>query len=194
MAVVNAIVVATEAHAVDSPVAECWYALYTRGRHEKVVTASLDRKGVTTFLPLVSRIHRWSDRNKTVRLPLFPGYVFVRTSATPESCHRILQTWGVVNFAGGRRGAVPIPENQIANIQTVLSHDVPCTVFPFLRVGQRVRVRGGCLEGIEGLLTAVRGHRTLVLSVEPILRSIAISLDGHDVEILSSTREIRREP
>src|ERR1700686_1601176 len=138
--------------AIVGGVDEHWYALSTRARHEKAVAASLQQKGLTTFLPLLSRVHRWSDRRKTVQVSLFPGYTFVRVIANPESCVRILETPGVVGFVGTGRRGIPIPDKQIEDVQTVLSQDIPCAIFPFLRVGQRVRIRGGCLDGIEGLL------------------------------------------
>jgi len=169
---------------VPSP--QYWFALYTRARHEKSVAKSLQQRGLTAFLPLVTQIHRWSDRQKKVQVPLFPGYTFVRTIDAPDTFVRILNTPGVVGFVGvGRRG-IQIPEKQIEDIQAVLTQNLDCTLHPFLRVGQRVRVRGGCLNGIEGLLVAINGNKTLVISVESISRSIAISVDGYDVEILSS--------
>jgi transcription antitermination factor NusG len=167
-----------------------WYAIYTRARHEKVVITALQQKGVTAFLPLVSRVHRWSDRRKTLDVSLFPGYAFVRVAPTPEAYVKVLQTAGVVSFVGNARRGVPIPDKQIEDIQTLFDHHVPCGIFPFLRVGQRVRVRGGCLDGIEGRLVTLKGDRTLVISVEPIQHSIAISLDGYDVEILSPSESV----
>jgi transcription antitermination factor NusG len=162
-----------------------WYAIYTRARHEKFVAASLRQKGVTTFLPLLSRVHRWSDRRKTVQVSLFPGYAFVRIAATPAAYLRILQTMGVVSFIGNGRCGEPIPDKQIEDIQMLFAHQVPCAIFPFLRVGQHVRVRGGCLDGIEGRLVTLKGNRSLVISVESISHSIVIHLAGYDVEILS---------
>ncbi|MGB7435958.1 MAG: UpxY family transcription antiterminator [Candidatus Acidiferrum sp.] len=174
----------TETAIASAPLKEQWYALYTRSRHEKAVAALLQQKGLTTFLPLFSQVHRWSDRRKTVQVSLFPGYTFVRLDATPESCVRILQTPGVVGFVGTGHRGIPIPDKQIEDIQTVLAQNIPCAIFPFLRVGQRVRIRGGCLDGIEGRLLTLKGDRSLVISVEPILHSLAIRLDGYDVEIL----------
>jgi transcription antitermination factor NusG len=181
---------ATEGAIVSAPSEEHWYALYTRSRHEKTVAALLQQKGMTTFLPLFPRVHRWSDRKKTVQVALFPGYTFVRADAAPESCIRILQTPGVVGFVGTGRRGIPIPDKQIEDIQTVLAQNIPCAIFPFLRVGQRVRIRGGCLDGIEGRLNTLKGDRSLVISVEPILRSLAIGLDGYDVEILSPNESV----
>jgi transcription antitermination factor NusG len=179
-----------EASIVGALPEEHWYALYTRARHEKAVAALLQQKGVTTFLPLFSRVHRWSDRRKTVQVCLFPGYTFVRVDAAPESRVHILQTHGVVGFVGTGRLGIPIPDKQIEDIQTVLAQNIPCAIFPFLRVGQRVRIRGGCLDGIEGRLVTLRGDRSLVISVEPILHSFAICINGYDVEILAPSESI----
>ena len=163
-----------------------WYAVYTRARHEKVVDASLRQKSITTFLPLVSRTHRWSDRRKIVEVSLFPSYTFVHLAPTAESYLRVLNTAGVVGFVGSGRRGIPIPDKQIEDIQTVLRQKIPCAIFAFLRVGQRVRIRGGCLDGIEGLLVAFKGDRSLVISVDSILQSLAIRIEGYDLEILSS--------
>jgi len=168
-----------------APAIHYWYAIYTRARHEKAVAALLRQKDVTTFLPLLSQMHRWSDRSRTVEVPLFPGYSFVRITAAPQAYLQVLQTAGVVGFVGSGRSGVPIPDKQIEDIQLVLAHRVPCAIFPFLRVGQRIRVRSGCLDGVEGRLVTLKGDRTLVISVEPILQSLAIRLDGYDVEILA---------
>jgi transcription antitermination factor NusG len=175
---------------LSAPPEEHWYALYTRPRHEKTVAASLQQKGVTTFLPLLSRVHRWSDRRKTVQVSLFPGYTFVRIAATPEAYVQVLQTTGVVSFVGNARCGEPIPDKQIEDIQMLFANQVPCAIFPFLQVGQRVRVCGGCLDGIEGRLVTLKGDRSLVISVESISHSIAIRLDGYDVEILSPRESV----
>ena len=169
-----------------APSQEHWFALYTRARHEKVVTTSLQQRGLTVFLPVMSQVHRWSDRRKTVQMALFPGYTFVRTTDTPESFVRVLATPGIVGFVGAGGRGIPIPEKQIEDIQMVLTQDVACAIHPFLRVGQRVRVRGGCLDGVEGLLVAINGNKSLVISVESIPSSIAICIEGYDVEILSA--------
>ena len=159
-----------------------WYALRTRPRHEKKVALQLQTRQVETFLPLLARLHRWSDRRKLVELPLFPGYAFVHMPYSNPDRLRVLQTPGVLYFvaAGGR--ALPIPEKQIEDIQKALLNKVACWPHPFLRVGQRVRIRGGCLDGIEGILLAANSDRSLLLSIEPISQSLRISIEGYDVE------------
>jgi transcription antitermination factor NusG len=158
-----------------------WYAIATRSRHEKKVAAQLTEKNITTFLPLITETHRWSDRRKVVELPLFPGYAFVYTPASSQQRLRVLQTVGVIGFVGIHGFGIPIPEKQIDDLRTLVATKLPCALYAFLREGQRVRVRGGCLDGVEGFLVGFKPDRSLVISLDPIHRSIAIRVEGYDV-------------
>ncbi len=157
-----------------------WYAVHTRPRHEKKVVSELERNGIVTFLPLSKQVRRWSDRRKRVAFPLFPGYVFVQIAAGPEIRISVLRPYGVLGFVGPHHGT-PIPSSQIEDIQTLVLNDIAITPAAYLRVGQRVRIRGGVLDGVEGIL-ATAGERRLVVSIETIQRSISVSLDGYEVE------------
>lgn len=159
-----------------------WYAVQSWPRYEKKVEAELRLKGIHTFLPLFSEKHQWSDRLQKVELPLFPGYVFVRIAE--GSSHRVpvLRTSGVNGFVGVRGIGTPIPDAEIAAVQSVIENRVPFRSFERLEVGQRVRVRGGSLEGVEGVLVKVQGERSLVISVGLIERSLSISIEGYAVE------------
>ena len=159
-----------------------WYAIHTRSQHEKSVAAHLQDQGIATFLPLVTEVHRWSDRRKLVRLPLFSCYTFVHMPFVPELWAKVLRVSGVLSFVGVRGQGVPIPEKQMESIRTILATNALCTLCPFLKVGQHVRIRGGALEGIEGILVERNGDRTVVISVEPIQRSIAVRIDDYQVE------------
>ena len=160
-----------------------WYAIRTRSRHEKMVADQLQQQRIESFLPLVKRAHKWSDRTKEVELPLFTGYSFVRMAQCSSDRLRVLKTHGVAGFVGVRGMGIPIPETQIESLKTVLAKQVPFQEYPFLQVGQRVRIRGGALDGVEGIL-AQKGDRTLVISVEPIHRSLSINIDSYRFEVL----------
>jgi transcription antitermination factor NusG len=161
-----------------------WYAVQTRARHEKTVAGRLQEQGVTTFLPLVSEIHRWSDRRKTVELPLFSCYVFVKVAPTNEERLRVCRTDGVFQVLGTCGEPVPIPEEQIDAVRTLVGQKIAWSFHPFLKIGQRVRIRGGAMDGIEGVLLARNGDRTLVVSVDVIQRSLAVRIEGYDLEPL----------
>jgi transcription antitermination factor NusG len=158
-----------------------WYAIHTRAKHEKCVAAELDKKGINNYLPLMTQVHRWSDRRKTVHLPLFPCYTFVRALLDAEARVAVLKIWGVLGFVGAQNYGAPIPESQIEGVRALLASNLPFMPYPFLKIGQRVRVRGGALTGLEGILVSNR-NRHLVVSVEGIERSFSVCIDGCDVE------------
>lgn len=160
---------------------ENWYAVNTRPRYEKKVADALRAKDITVLLPLFAESHRWSDRQRVVQLPLFAGYVFVSLDATLEARIPVLRTAGVLGFVGVRGVGVAIPEEQIEAVQTLMKQGVLMTPHLFLQVGKRVRVRGGSLDGLRGILLAKNGDLSLVISVESIQRSIEIRVTGYDV-------------
>ena len=127
-------------------------------------------------------MHRWSDRRKIVESPLFPGYVFVHIPASPVVRLEVLKANGVVAFVGVRGQGIPIPDREIEQVKLLVASNVPLSPHAFLKVGQRVRIRGGSLEGVEGVLVAVDGERKLVVSIQLIQQAISVSLRGYDVE------------
>src|ERR1700722_14857481 len=126
-----------------------WYGVQTRARNEKAISERLQEQGLDTFLPLVTEVRRWSDRKKKVELPLFSCYVFVKlTFSNSDERMRVYRTSGVFRIVSMRGEAVPIPDEQIDALRTVVTQQVPWAAHPFLKVGQRVRIRGGSLEGV----------------------------------------------
>jgi transcriptional antiterminator NusG len=167
---------------IIAPGIENWYAVQTRARHERVVAQRLREHGVTTFLPLVTEVHRWSDRRKSVELPLFGCYVFVKVPPTGQDRLRVLRMDGVFKFVGTRGVGTPIAEAQIDAVRTLIGQQVPWSSYPFLQIGQRVRIRGGALDGVEGILLSRNDDNTLVVSVDAIQRSLAVRIQGYDLE------------
>ena len=167
---------------IESTAEQAWYAILTRCRFEKKAVRQLQNKGLETFLPLVKQVHRWSDRCQVVERPLFPGYGFVRLADSPAQRLRVLQTVGVTGFVMMNKFPVPVPEQQLEDVRLLLANKVACRAYPFLKAGQRVRIRGGCLDGLEGILVSENKDHSLVISIESIQRSLAIRIEGYDVE------------
>jgi len=161
---------------------ESWFALQTRARHEKVAVQRLLDKGVTTFLPLVRQVHRWSDRRKTVEVPLFSCYLFVKLAPRNNEHLRVLTVDGVLRFVGNQGLGTPIPDDQIDTIRMLVEEQLPYCSHPFLKIGQRVRIRSGALNGVEGILVSRSGERSLVVSLDAIQRSLAVRIEGYEVE------------
>jgi transcription antitermination factor NusG len=156
-----------------------WYALRTLPRHEKQVDRILREKAVTTFLPLVSEFHEWNDRRKLISIPLFPCYLFVRTAPIHSLRVAVLRTRGVVGFVGNTGAGAALPDQQIHAVRAVIDSGVYCCPHPFLTIGHRVRIVGGSLNGIEGILLAKNRDHSVVVSVDLIQNSLAVRVTGY---------------
>jgi transcription antitermination factor NusG len=161
-----------------------WFAVHTYPRHEKRVVSRLTLKGVENHLPIIKGLHQWSDRRKEVELPLFPCYVFVQIQPIAEHRVLVLQVPGVIGLVGSGGEGTPIPASQIEAIRTLVKSKVRTDPYPFLKIGQRVHVRGSYLDGVEGILIRRNGMRRLIISVEALERSFAICVEGLQVEAI----------
>jgi transcription antitermination factor NusG len=158
-----------------------WYALEIRHRFEKRAVQQISRLGIETFLPQRREIHTWSDRRKAFDVPLFAGYAFVRLNSSRAMRLRVLQASGVFGFVSSHGVPVPVPAEQVEHLRLILQHGLPCSLLAFLRTGQRVRVRGGCLDGIEGILFKDKGQK-LVISIACLQRSVSVQIEGYELE------------
>lgn len=161
-----------------------WYAAYTRHQHEKAVAHIMAQKGIEAFLPLWNVASRWKDRIKLLQQPLFPGYVFLRTDLSRRLT--VLQTPSVHFLVGGSSGPTAIPIEEIEAIRRALTSRLLVGPYPFLAAGDRVRVKAGALEGVEGILVRKKNEFRLILSVEMLQKSVAVEIDGYLVERIAS--------
>jgi transcription antitermination factor NusG len=169
-----------------------WFALQTRSRYEHFVAAMLRGKGYELFLPVYTSQRRWSDRMRNLELPLFPGYLFCRFN--PLDRFPIVVTPGVLQVVGIGKNPVPIADAEIVALQTAVQSGLPREPWPFLQIGQRVRVECGPLCGLEGILTGFKGHHRLVLSVTLLQRSVAVQVEESWVRPIPQNRVCERPP
>jgi transcription antitermination factor NusG len=171
----------SQADCQEAPVGKShWYALYTAARHEKVVAKQLAERSIETFLPLYRARHRWKDRRKQVELALFPSYVFVRI--VPENKVPVLRVSGAVNLVSFNGKLATLPEREIEALRNALENDIYAEPCADLRVGRRVRVVRGPMAGVEGLLSRKKDTYRVVISIEVLMRSVAVEVDGADLE------------
>ena len=156
-----------------------WYAAYTTARHEKKVAEHLERKSIECFLPLYEAVHRWKDRKAKVQVPLFPGYVFVRIPLRERLW--VLEVLSVVHLVGPAAQPTELPDFEMNSLRSGL-HALRAEPCPYLKVGDRVRVKYGPLAGLEGILLRKRDRLRLVLSIDIIMRSVAVEIDAADIE------------
>lgn len=152
-----------------------WYAVRTAAGREKLVAAQLQNKGFEEFLPVYKKRRQWSDRTKEVELPLFPGYLFCRFDISNRL--PILITPGVKLIIGFGKTPAPVAATEIEHLRRAVQSGAEAEPFPYLSVGQKVRIREGSLAGVEGILLQVKNAWRMVLSVELLRRSVAVELD-----------------
>ena len=157
-----------------------WWAVYTRHQHEKAVAQVLSTKGFEVFLPLYDCVRRWKDRNKTLSLPLFPCYVFVRGGLNRRL--QVVTTPGIHTILYSGERLAFIPNDEIDSIRKAVNSPTRVEPHPFLRCGEMVRVTRGSLEGVVGVLVRKKSIFRLVLSVEMLAQSVSVEIDAADVE------------
>jgi transcription antitermination factor NusG len=162
-----------------------WYALQTRYQCEKKVDAALREKTFESFAPMRPEVRRWSDRTKLVESPVFPGYMFVRMDAKSKSLLEVLSLPGLVRFVTSGRELVAVPDLEIEMVRALTRSGISYEHGPFPVIGERVRIHGGCLQGVEGILVDQTGREEIVISVGAIQRSLKIRLGHYRVERLS---------
>lgn len=159
-----------------------WYAVHTMARHEKRVAEQLQEKRILTFLPVLQQIHRWSDRLRRVDVPLFSCYTFVHIAPNSENRVEVLSTKGALAFVGNQGRGTPIRDEEIENLRTTVREKISCLEHPYIETGQRVRIRGGSLDGVEGILERRGEDQSLILSVELLRRSVSIRVEGYEIQ------------
>ena len=160
--------------------AQNWYALFTRHQHEKSVASALSNKNLEVYLPLYRSVRQWRDRAKSIWLPLFPCYVFIREGM--ERRHQIVTTPGLLRIVGWGGRAAIVPQAQLDVAARIVESRLAVEPYPYLQSGDRVRVKTGPLQGLEGILTRQKGKARLVVSMEMLGRSAAVEIDVLDVE------------
>lgn len=157
-----------------------WFAVQTRHRHEKRVAERLQLSDVESFLPVHCAMHRWNNGQRVkVKSPLFPCYLFARIRSAQRL--DVVRDPGVISLAASNASPTPIPDDEIAQLRRV-ADSVMVEPHPYLALGERVRIVAGPLVGMEGVLTRKKQELRVVISVEVIMRSVAIEISEFDIE------------
>jgi transcription antitermination factor NusG len=152
-----------------------WFALQVWSRRESLIATHLEGQSYECFLPMSKSIRRWSDRMKEVEQPLFPGYLFCRFDLHNRG--PLLMTPGVLQVVGVGRTPVPVEESELEAIRQALASGLTSQPWPYIQIGERVRVNHGSLNNLEGLLINFKGGNRVVLSVTLLQRSVAMEVD-----------------
>lgn len=152
-----------------------WFAVRVKSNYEKPVSAILRGKGFEEFVPTYRSKRQWSDRAKTIDLPLFPGYLFCRLDLNRRL--PLLTTPGFLYLVGKGKTPEPVDEREIAAIQSIVRAGVPAFPWPAAVVGQKVRLERGPLRGVEGVVAKVDDQHRIFVNLTLLRRSISVQVD-----------------
>jgi transcription elongation factor/antiterminator RfaH len=161
-----------------------WYVLHTKSRHENVVNDGLLKKSIEVFLPKVTVRSRRRDRKAMIRVPLFPGYVFVKTDLHPHHHLEIVKTAGAVRLIGSNLGPVPVSEETIDSLRIMVTSDHSVTTGYNLQKGDRVMVVYGPFTGVIGTFVRYRGKERVIVNVEALGQYAGVEVGEEDIEII----------
>lgn len=165
-----------------------WYAAYTRPSHEKVVAEHLKLRGISHYLPLYRSIRQWRNRCRVeLQLPLFPNYVFVRIDANARV--RVLEVPSIISVVSRGRIPEPLADADIEALQRGLD-ECRAEPYPYLVVGEKARIRSGPLAGMTGVIVRKKSGLRVVLTIEQIMKSVAVEVDGADLELIPSGKVV----
>ena len=173
----------------DEAVQFPWYALRVLSNHEKPVSHALRQRDFEEFLPLYRARRRRTDRYQDVDIPLFPGYVFCRLNVNNRLPVLIIP--GVMHIVGIGKAPVSVEEAEVASIQKAVNSGLLLQPWPFLKIGQTVRIEEGPLRNVQGILTEFEGSQKLILSITLLQRSLAVSIPRNAVRPTAEIEEWR---
>ena len=168
-------------------VTSCWYALTVAPRHERTASRYLREKGFEEFSPTYRSRRRWSDRVKEVELCLFPGYIFCRFFNQERL--QILNTPGITSIVGFAKTPMPVPDGEIAAIQTMVTSGRQVQPWPYLLAGELVRIEEGCLHTLCGTLLRNKDCWRVVVNLELLGRSVAVEIDREALTPVNNERK-----
>jgi transcription antitermination factor NusG len=160
-----------------------WFAVFTVPRNEKSTARQLHLREIESFVPTYEVVRLWKNRQRVrVVQPLFPCYLFVRIGRPERS--RVLASPGVLRIVGNSREPLPVPD---ATIEFLRSDFWANKLEPYreMIVGERVRIRSGAMEGLEGVLVRKNNNLRFVLSVDLINQHAAVEIDADRLEPVS---------
>jgi len=161
-----------------------WYVLHTKSRHEKVVNDLLLKKSVEAYLPIVTVRSKRRDRKVMIRVPLFPGYLFVKTDLHPHSHLEVVKTVGAVRLIGNDQGPVSVPDDTINSLQIMVSSEHPVTTGSRLKTGDKVMVIYGPFAGVVGTFERYGGKGRVIVNIQALGQYAGVEVSEEDIEII----------
>lgn len=161
-----------------------WFALLTRSNFEQTVHTSIAKKQIEVFLPTIRKKSSRKDRHLMLERPLFPGYIFVRSTSRSADQLTILKTTGAVRLIGTKAGPVPIPDVQIESLKILTSANMDLMTGSNVRLekGDPVQVLSGPMAGVVGEFISHKGRGRVVINIDILGQYAGVEILEQDIE------------
>lgn len=153
-----------------------WLALATHPHKERAAEDNLRRQGYDTYCPMLQKTVRHARKSHLVLRPLFQGYIFAGTTLDTrwKSMHSTVGVRRVLSY--GERPCL------LSNdfIRALKAREIDGAIVkpanPY-KVGQRVRLANGALEGLVARIIDVDEKQRLVLLLDLLNQSVRVLTD-----------------
>ena len=158
----------------------CWYAVYTKPRHEKKVAKSCIDYNISYYLPLIESVRYYKNRTIAFRKPLFSSYIFCNCSYEQKT--KLYRTGLLCAFI-----TAPDQEQLLSELKQI--HDaqnegVILIPHKYLTRGRRVKIIRGPFKNFEGKISYRKGSFKLILNIDLIKQSVAIEVNSKNIALL----------
>jgi transcription elongation factor/antiterminator RfaH len=162
-----------------------WYVLHTRSRFENVVYEGLIKKSIESFLPKVLVRSRRVDRKVMINVPLFPGYLFVKSDLAPGRHIDIVKTAGVVRLVGNKSGPVSVSPDVVESLKIMTAGECKIFTGTKFKTGERVIVARGPFEGVVGTFARYGKIGRVIVNIDALGQFASVEVDEEDIEVLT---------
>ena len=157
-----------------------WLVCHTKPRCEKKFAALMAAEKFEHYLALIASLRRYAQQTKKFMKPLFPGYVFARVPIEHKT--RIYQQDLLAR-------AIIVEDEakflrQLADVKAIVASGFELSVMPLVTKGRRVKIVGGPLHGLEGLVDNPANPRGIVLSVDVLQQGLLVKVPVENLVVL----------
>ncbi|MCF6248271.1 MAG: UpxY family transcription antiterminator [Desulfobacula sp.] len=161
-----------------------WYALLTKSNFEQTVYAAVIKKKIEAFLPKIKKKSRRKDRQLMLELPIFPGYIFVKSTIQATDQLKILKTMGAVRILGNQSGPIAIPKFQIESLKILTSANMDLLTGERVPLKKKdmVQILSGPMAGVRGEFSRYQGRGRVIINIDLLRQYVGVEVSEENIE------------
>lgn len=161
-----------------------WYAVYTKPRSEKKLQENLRKIDIETYLPVLSQKRKWSDRVKTVEIPVFPSYLFVCLDYERDSL-KVLKDSYSVNFVKTSGVPCEIEADDIEMVKFFIEsypEKIRLERERLFQKGKKISIRSGPFAGKTAVIERIKNAYYVIVSIPAVNASVTMEIPKENID------------